>query len=283
MALSFRTPSASPSTFRGKRVRPRIGRKCRDRNGRNSLPDEGSDGRSDRDASGTLNQGVALNAAAGTPDLVLNAGGTATYNAQASNPGAGVLVFDYTVGTSDRAPDLQVSVFETKGAVITDTNSNPADLSAVTTFKTGLQVGPAYVASVTSSQTGDVSPGQVVPIVIAMSEAVTDVTTNGSPTLSLSSGATATYDAATSDPSAGTLVFDYMAGANDYTTDLTVLAFNPNGTNIRDANGVAADLSGAAGSDHSRRECGGRDRSGGLPADRRSKRRPEGRAHAHPE
>ena len=55
---------------------------------------------------------------------------------------------------------------------------------------------------------------------LTMSEAVTVNTTGGSPTLSLSTGATATYDSAASNPSAGTLVFDYTVGATDETPNL---------------------------------------------------------------
>ena len=63
--------------------------------------------------------------------------------------------------------------------------------------------------------------------------------------MSLSDGAAATYDAAASNPSAGTLVFDYTVGASDYTIDLQVLGYNPNGATVTDAHGVDADFSGA--------------------------------------
>ena len=98
----------------------------------------------------------------------------------------------------------------------------------------------------TPSLTGEIFTGQTDQITLAMSQAVTINTTNGSPTLSLSDGATATYDAAASDPSTGALVFDYTVGASDYATDLTVLGYNPNGATVTDANGVAANFSGVA-------------------------------------
>src|SRR5262249_37787167 len=149
----------------------------------------------------------------------------------------------------DRTPSLQADLFDANGAVITDANGKAADLSAVTTFDTGLQIGPAFVDQVTSTQSGAVNAGQTVQITVAMSEGVTVDTTNGSPTLALSDGAIVTYDAAASSLADGTLVFDYTVAAADYTTDLTVTAFDTNGAVIADAHGVASDLSSAAGAD----------------------------------
>ena len=81
----------------------------------------------------------------------------------------------------------------------------------------------------TPSLYGEIFTGQTDQLTLTMSQAVTVNTTNGSPTLRLSDGAAATYDSAASDPSSRTLVFDYTVGANDYTTDLQVVGYNPNG------------------------------------------------------
>jgi hypothetical protein len=196
-----------------------------------------------------MNEGVTINTASGAPMLFLNDGGTATYDAVASNPSAGTLVFDYTVADGERTPNLQVALVNLNGATINDANGNPADLSAAATFATNLQIGPAFASGVTTSQTGNVTAGQTVQVTVAMSEGVTVDITNGSPTVSLSDGAAASYDAAASKASAGTLVFDYTVGAKDYTSDLTVLGINLNAATIKDANGVSADLSGAANTD----------------------------------
>ena len=83
-------------------------------------------------------------------------------------------------------------------------------------------------------------------LTLTMSGALTVNTAGGSPTLSLSDGAAATYDAAASNPSAGTLVFNYTVGTGDYATNLTVVGFDPNGATVTDANGVGPDFSGAA-------------------------------------
>ena len=107
-----------------------------------------------------------------------------------------------------------------------------------------LQLTIPSVTSVRPSQTGTVNNGQAVQFTIALSERVTVDTANGSPTLALSNGATASYDANASNPSAGTLTFDYAVGPNDTTTDLRVLGFDANGATVRGSTGSDADLSG---------------------------------------
>jgi uncharacterized protein YjbI with pentapeptide repeats len=197
----------------------------------------------------TMSEPITVNLAGGSPTLSLNDGATATYDGAASNSSAGTLVFAYTVGTSDETPSLQISQVNLNGATIDDAHGNAADLSAAANFTTNLQIGPAFVTSLTPSLTGEIFTEQTDQLTLAMSQGVTVDTTSGSPTLSLSDGATATYDSASSDPSTGTLVFDYTVGADDYTTDLTVLDYDPNGATVTDANGVNADFSSVGQSD----------------------------------
>ena len=197
----------------------------------------------------TMNEAVAVTATHGAPTLSLSDGATATYDSAASNPSAGSLVFDYTVGATDETPDLQVIQVNLNGATIDDANGHAADLSTAGNFDTGLQVGPVFVDSVTPSLSGDITTGQMVQLSVSMSAGLTVNTASGSPTLSLSDGAVATYDAAASSPSAGTLVFDYKVAADDYATDLWVPGFNPHGASVADANGVSPDFSGLAQSD----------------------------------
>ena len=80
---------------------------------------------------------------------------------------------------------------------MTDANGVTPDFSGVAQFDPGLDVNAAYVTNVTTS-TGEADTGQLVKLTVTMSEAVTVTTTGGSPTLSLSDGATATYDGASS-------------------------------------------------------------------------------------
>src|SRR5262249_21282221 len=62
------------------------------------------------------------------------------------------------------------------------------------------------------------------------------------PVLTLNSGATATFDAGASDPSTGSLTFDYVVGPGDATPDLAVTGLSP-GATIQDAQGNNADFS----------------------------------------
>ncbi len=98
----------------------------------------------------------------------------------------------------------------------------------------------------TPSLSGDIATGQTVQLTVSMSAGLTVDTTNGSPTLSLSDNAAATYDSAASDPSTGALVFDYTVAAGDYGPGLSVAGFNANGASVTDANGVSPDFSGLA-------------------------------------
>ena len=75
-----------------------------------------------------------------------------------------------------------------------------------------------------------------------MSEAVTVTTTDGTPTLSLNDGGTATYS---SGSGTKTLTFSYTVGAAQNTSDLTVTAYNAKGGTITNGAGTAGTLTGA--------------------------------------
>src|SRR5262249_9784715 len=68
-------------------------------------------------------------------------------------------------------------------------------------------------------------------------------TSGGAPTLTLNNNATATYDAAGSDPTHGTLLFDYVVGAGDQTSNLEITSVNPHGAVITDRAGFNPDFS----------------------------------------
>src|SRR5581483_8771095 len=118
-----------------------------------------------------------------------------------------------------------------------------ADLSGGHATFAGLQIDGAVpaVTSVSSSQ-GVFEAGSQVTITLGLSEGVS--VGGGTPTLTLSDGGTATFDAAHS--TATSLVFDYMVGKNDTaTSSLAITAVHQNGASIVDAAGNAANLSGA--------------------------------------
>ena len=99
------------------------------------------------------------------------------------------------------------------------------------------------VAAYVSTPIGDAHSGQTVQLTLAITGVVTVNTTGGSPTLTLSNGAIATYDAAASSASGHILVFDYTVGANDAPTDLAISHVNPNGATFADANGHSVNFS----------------------------------------
>jgi Ca2+-binding RTX toxin-like protein len=89
-----------------------------------------------------MNESVSVNAAGGSPELLLNDGATATYDPGASNPSAGLLTFDYEVGAKDTIANLKtVSVYLPQATTVRDGRGNNADFSGAMQVATGLQVG----------------------------------------------------------------------------------------------------------------------------------------------
>jgi hypothetical protein len=79
-----------------------------------------------------------------------------------------------------------------------------------------------------------------------MSEGLTVDASGGAPTLMLSDGATATFDAANSDLSAGFLTFNYIVGDGDQSQNLEITKVNvPANTSVDDTNNLAVDFAGA--------------------------------------
>ncbi len=183
-----------------------------------------------------------VNTAGGAPTLTLNDGATAAYDAALSNPATGKLVFDYTVGAQDSSSDLAISqVNLPTGTTIRDANGNNADFSSAIGSGTGLQIGPTSVDFIAASA-GEANTGQTTQLSLQLSAAATINTTAGAPKLTLSNGATASYDAAASNLAAGNLVFDYTVGASDLGANLTA-TYNANGAVLTDSHGVAVVVS----------------------------------------
>src|SRR5579883_3281109 len=165
----------------------------------------------------TVNLSEAVSVANGVPTLTLNDGGTATY-AGGSSP-TSALTFTYTVGAGDNTPDLTVKAVNLNSATVTDGAGNAADLSGAVTNPAGtLQIDttPPTVSSVVASgagisaQTGNLSAGDVVTLTVNLSEVVT--VANGTPTLVLNDGGTATYS---SGSGTNALTFTYTVGSTD--------------------------------------------------------------------
>jgi hypothetical protein len=197
-----------------------------------------------------MSEGVTLNTSQGSPKVTLNDGATATYDAGASNLGTGKLVFDYLIGANDRTPFLDATGFNLNGAVLQASGSNgdltlPVDPTIYISTTQGpqpLQIGPATVVSVQASQLGQSDTGQTFEIGIGLSEFITVDTTNGTPTLTLSNGATATYDPVTVSLNDDAVIFDYTVSSGQSTSDLEISSVNLNGATVQDLDGSNVDF-----------------------------------------
>jgi plastocyanin len=187
----------------------------------------------------------------GTPRLVLDDGGVATYR---SGSGTSVLTFSYTVGATGSGQNssaLSVTAFNPNGATIFDSGvrADTADLSGVVGFTSGLVVdttAPTLSSVVASGNgisngNGDLDAGNTVTLTITFSENVT--VAGGIPTLMLNDGGTATY---TGGSGTSALTFTYLVEAGQNTADLAVNGLQLHGASITDAAGNRAVLSGAA-------------------------------------
>jgi hypothetical protein len=92
---------------------------------------------------------------------------------------------------------------------------------------------------------GDLNAGHTVTLTLNTNEAIDIDTTNGTPTLSLNDGGTATYSGGSGS---NALTFQYTVAAGENTADLAVTGFRLNGATAEGANGHAAVFAGALGS-----------------------------------
>ncbi|WP_298872733.1 NF038122 family metalloprotease [uncultured Bradyrhizobium sp.] len=183
----------------------------------------------------------------GTPTLLLNDGGVATYT---GGSGTTTLTFSYTVAVGQNTGDLQVTSIVLNGATIKDLSAATADMSGAVTNPVGtLQIDttPPQVSFVSTSGAGisngngDLGAGSVVSIAVHFIEAVK--VTGGTPTLVLNDGGVASY---ASGSGTSVLTFTYTVASGQNTGDLQVLRASANGSSISDGAGNAADLTNAA-------------------------------------
>jgi len=125
-----------------------------------------------------------------------------------------------------------------KSASITEiqlqlTVARPRETSLRCTSSTTIGITTGY---------GDLDAGNIVTLTVNFSAAVTVDTTNGTPTLALNDGGTATY---ASGSGSSALTFTCIVAAGQNTADLTVTALHLNGGTIQ-TSGIDADVSGAA-------------------------------------
>lgn len=200
----------------------------------------------------TVSMSGAVTLSGGTPTLLLNDGGTATYDAQATAALADPtkLVFDYTVSTTDHnEPYLSVIGGYLNGALILGSNGKEADFTKLYTTYVKLNVvanPPATVTDIlTSLHNTTAHAGNTIVFTVVANEGLT--VAGGTPTLVLNDGGIATYDAtataALGDPTR--LLFSYTVGASDKTVPtLAIVGGYLNGATVTDARGNAPDYSG---------------------------------------
>ncbi len=82
----------------------------------------------------SLSEAVSVDTTQGSPTLMLDDGGTATYAGGSGN----ALTFTYTVASGETSPDLQVTKFNLGSAVISDTAGNAADMSGAVANPPGI-------------------------------------------------------------------------------------------------------------------------------------------------
>ena len=205
----------------------------------------------------------------GTPQLALATGSPATTAAPYdSGSGGTTLTFEYTITDGNTSADLDYAATTSlalMGGSITDAAANPAALTLAAPGVTGsLGASKALVIDGTRpAVTGVSSPlangsyraGQVVPVTVTFSEAVT-VGGAGTPQLTLATGSPATtaVDYA-SGSGTSTLTFAYTVADGNTSADLDYAATTSlalNGGTITDAAANAATLTlpapGASGS-----------------------------------
>ncbi|UPK40778.1 cadherin domain-containing protein (plasmid) [Bradyrhizobium sp. 186] len=201
----------------------------------------------------TFGETVIVNTSGGTPTLALNDGGIAAYT---SGSGSNTLTFKYTVAAGQNASDLSLAVtsaLNLNGSTIKDTAGNNAVLTGANSFNpVGTLVIDTAAPAVSSvaasgpgitSGNGDLNAGKIVTLTVNFSETVT-VSGPGSkvPSLSLNDGGIATF---VGGSGTNALTFSYTVAAGQDTADLTVTAFNLNGSSVRDRVGNNANTSGA--------------------------------------
>ena len=194
----------------------------------------------------TLSEAVML--AGGTPTLTLSDGGIATYNGARSTRTN--LVFTHTIQPGQNASDLAITSATIAGAVIADGAGNRLDLSGAVGNPAGVLVvsttvtppsgitPPTVLTVTTTPDTGSIGPGQTVSFTITTDSPV--FVAGGVPTLALSDGGLATYNAANSTPTH--LVFDSVIQPGQLSNDLAIVGYDLHGGTITDAAGSPLSL-----------------------------------------
>ncbi len=201
------------------------------------------------DVSLNISEAVVVNTVSGTPGIVLNSGGTGTWN----GAGSQTLLFDYTVMAGENTSDLDLSSYSQGATTVRDQAGNDLNTTLPGSPDTladlhdiEIDTEAPRISSFTSIPAAeDYGPGESLIIEARFSEAtVANIIT--SPTLSLDSGGTATWTAITALDEAE---FSYTVGAGQDSGDLSVTAVSLFDSGIEDAAGNALDVTLPLGAD----------------------------------
>ena len=166
------------------------------------------------------------NESSGTNDFTASWNGTAL-TTLTNAPAQNYTEYSFTVTATGSTSTLQFAATQ---------NPSQWDLDNVSVTPVG-PVAPTVSSLAESPASGDLNAGNAVSITLNLSEAVT---VNGTPTLTLNDGGTATY---TSGSGTNALTFSYTVAAGQNTASLAATAVNLNGATVTDGTGSAANLS----------------------------------------
>lgn len=178
----------------------------------------------------------------GIPTLQLNDSEVAKY---VSGTGTNTLNFSYAVQSGDSTPDLKVTRLNLPSAAsIQDGAGN--NLSGPITQDLALQIdtiNPIVTSASASPSYGDFRAGDKIAITLTMSG---PVKVKGIPALTFDDGGTANFNASSSNPATGVLVFSYTVKAGQNTSNLKITSVDlPVGASVTDAAGHIADFANA--------------------------------------
>jgi methionine-rich copper-binding protein CopC len=199
----------------------------------------------------------------GTPQLDLDIGGRIVHATYASGSGGTALVFSYTIEDGEQDADgiaiVGNSLALNGGTILTGTNgaialghSGAPDNAGYVVDAAAPAVSGVAIGSATGIQNGVLSAGDVVSVIVSMSEATTVSTAGGVPQLDLDIGGDIVHAAYDSGSGSNALVFKYtiqpgQTDANGIAVLGNSLALN--GGTMRDLAGNAASLAHAAATD----------------------------------
>ncbi|MDD2790674.1 MAG: Ig-like domain-containing protein [Sulfurimonas sp.] len=192
----------------------------------------------------TLNasENVTVDTTNGTPQIAITIGATTRQATYISGSGTSALNFRYTVQAGDSDSDgIAVGALSANGGTLKDAagNSLTATLNSVgSTASVLVDTAAPTISSVTVPANGVYIAGENLEFTLNASENVAVDTTNGTPRIAITIGATTRYARYVSGSGTSALVFSYTVEALDSDSDgIAVGALSLVGATLKDAAG----------------------------------------------